>query len=100
MSQIENREEWIKAAWDNFYDAAKSGDVALSKAIIADVQEAGFLEDGRRMNQMLRKLITGFTHNVILFITEKRDKYLKEGMIPTLDLLIDDLGEEMKGLLK
>ncbi len=53
---IENKEEWLKAAWEHFDEAVKLTNVAFAKDIIADVQELGFLEDGRKMSEKLRDI--------------------------------------------
>lgn len=99
---IENRVEWLKAAWDNFEEALARGDEGMCKAVIADVQEAGFLEDGRSMNQRMRDVPgRGMEfHSMISFLKEKKEHYQKNNLIPTIDLLIEDLEGEWDGLLK
>ena len=53
MSTNENT-LWLEAAQENFEEAISSGDIKAAKDIIADVQEAGFREEGQRMNKQLR----------------------------------------------
>lgn len=53
MSHPQN-DKWLEHAQDNFEQAIAEGNYALCKDIIADVQEAGFLEAGRSLNQQLR----------------------------------------------
>jgi hypothetical protein len=55
MSHIAN-DKWLEAAYENFQEALESGNYALCKDIIADTQEAGFLEAGRIMNTQLRDM--------------------------------------------
>lgn len=57
MSALQN-ERWMEAAYENFHEALEVEDIKLAKAIIADVQEAGFTEQGRRMNSELRQATT------------------------------------------
>ncbi|MFA5937609.1 MAG: hypothetical protein WC822_07065 [Candidatus Paceibacterota bacterium] len=47
-------EEWLENAHQNFQDAIDEGSYALAKAVIADVQERGFTDAGRAMNEVLR----------------------------------------------
>lgn len=47
-------EKWIEDAKDNFGQAVDEGNYTLCKDIIADVQEAGFLDEGRALNDLLR----------------------------------------------
>lgn len=53
MSHKQN-DTWLEAAWENFKDALDAGNYALCKDIIADTQDAGFLDAGRSMNEELR----------------------------------------------
>lgn len=55
MSHHKN-DEWLEAAKDNFEEAVATGDIALAKAIIVDVLDAGFREEGQAMNETLRDL--------------------------------------------
>lgn len=57
MSALQN-EKWLEAAQENFLGALEDDDIEMCKAIIADVQEAGFTEAGREMNLQLRKATT------------------------------------------
>lgn len=45
---------WLESAKENFDQALAEGNYALCKDIIADIQEAGFLEQGRELNEDLR----------------------------------------------
>jgi hypothetical protein len=58
MSHAQN-DEWLEAAKDNFEEAVGSGDIAMAKAIIVDVLEAGFREAGQAMNDVLRTIPVG-----------------------------------------
>lgn len=48
---------WIESAHENFEEALTRGDIALAKAIIADVIDAGFTDIARSMNLELRNVI-------------------------------------------
>lgn len=53
MSNKQN-DVWLEAALEAYQDALDTGNYALVKDIIADVQEAGFLDEGRVMTNKLR----------------------------------------------
>lgn len=53
MSHIQN-DRWLEAAQENFETALAQGDYAGCKDVIADTQEAGFLDAARAMNTQLR----------------------------------------------
>lgn len=52
----EKNTEWLEGAYENFRDAVEVGNIALAKDIIQDTLDAGFGEDGRKMNLELREL--------------------------------------------
>lgn len=53
MSNKQN-DVWLEAVFENFQDALDAGNYALVKDVIADTQEAGFLDEARVMNNKLR----------------------------------------------
>lgn len=69
MSHIQN-EKWLEAALENFQDALDAGNYALIKDVIADTQEAGFLDEARVMNNKLRETPMS-QFNIISPIQEK-----------------------------
>ena len=64
MSHKQNT-EWIEAAWENFEGACSEGNVGLAKAVIADTFDAGFADDGRKMNTRLREVTAGQVSNQV-----------------------------------
>lgn len=46
--------QWLDAALDHFEGALEQRNYELAKDVIADVQDAGFLDVGRRLNEILR----------------------------------------------
>ena len=55
LKGMENQNQrWLEAAFISFDEARETGDLVMCKAIIADTQEAGFLDAGRIMTELLR----------------------------------------------
>ncbi len=50
-------DEWLQGAWENFRDALEGGDIKLAKCIVADVQERGFIDEGRKLNVEMREYL-------------------------------------------
>ncbi len=87
--------QWLKAAQENFREAVSSGDFDTAKALIADTFDKGFHEDAQGMTLELREKqdkAPSAPHGYILgFLKNKNEEYKAKGLVPTLDMLIEDL---------
>lgn len=100
MGQLEN-ELWIESAVENFDTALSQGDYKMAEAIIADAREKGFEIDAEVMENDLKKSKDSqnpdILSNVILsFLKKQKKNYEDKGMIPTLELLIEDMENNLK----
>lgn len=87
--------QWLKAAQENFREAIDKKDWEMAKAIIADTEEKGFTSERTAMVSELRYQMDkapSAPHGYILgFLRKKNEDYKTKGLVPTLDMLIEDL---------
>lgn len=85
-------DEWIEAAQENFREATNNREWDLARAVAEDVRGAGFTGESDLMLDELTDKLPSFAHGYILgFLRKKNEEYKAKGLIPTLDLLIEDL---------
>lgn len=86
---------WLKAAQENFREAIDNKDWSTAKALIADTDDKGFLKEATLMQFELVGEMNkepSAPHGYILgFLKKKNEEYKAKGLVPTLDLLIEDL---------
>ena len=87
--------QWLKAAQENFREAISQKNWDMAKAIISDVWDNGFTSERLDMNAALRRAMDrepSAPHGYILgFLKKKNEEYKAKGLIPTIDMLIEDL---------
>lgn len=68
------------------------GDWSTAKAVECDTRDKGFRLDAVRMKRFLLEAIPSAPHGYILgFLRKKNEDYKAKGLVPTLDMLIEDL---------
>lgn len=86
---------WLEDARDHFREAIDKKEWNMAKAVIADVHEKGFTSESTSMEKELRGEMDkgpSFAHGYVLgLLVRKNEEYKAKGLVPTLDLLIEDL---------
>ena len=87
--------QWLKAAQENFGEAISQRDWDTAKALITDTMDKEFYDEAHAMNVVLRDVMSKepqAIHGYILgFLKKKNEEYKAKGLVPTLDMLIEDL---------
>lgn len=84
--------QWLKDAQEHFREAVSQKNWDMAKAVRRDVWERGFTRESDAMRKELDSLIPSAPHGYILgFLKKKNEEYKAKGLVPTLDMLIEDL---------
>lgn len=83
---------WLKSAKEHFREAMNSKNWDMAKATVADMREKGHNLTATLLETELWAGMPKSTHGYILgFLRKKNEEYKAKGLVPTLDLLIEDL---------
>lgn len=84
--------QWLKSAQENFREAVNIENWNLARLVTADVRDKGFTSESKEMENELDSKLPSFAHGYILgFLRKKNEEYKSKGLVPTLDMLIEDL---------
>lgn len=83
---------WLEAAQENFREAMDRKDWDMAEAVRQDVEDEGFAVASIHMRDQLNGELPSAPHGYVLaFLKKKNEEYKAKGLVPTLDLLIEDL---------
>lgn len=94
--------QWLKDAQEHFTEAMDKMDWDMALAVIHDVKDKGFTSESdimymkwgvmKPLGVNLSATLPSAPHGYILgFLRKKNEEYKAKGLVPTLDMLIEDL---------
>lgn len=90
-----SNDEWLKSAKESLDEMIGNKEWGLAKCLIADTMDRGLMNEARDMNRVLRDAMdeqpTFAEKYILAFLRKKNEQFKKMGLIPTVDVLIDEM---------